>query len=118
VEPSWLVKSKYCNRVCGQAHKPAVYSKHQESFRIDRRFGANMFDPALPVSAKKIKAQTVLIRVHDCQQLRAQSRPLGRVQQAFKDRKLYPLPPILAMAGYLPEPPAPLQVLRIYIIAD
>jgi hypothetical protein len=63
-------------------------------------FGADMLNTTLPIGTQKIKSQTVCIRIDFIDQFLAQTSPLCRIKDKFKNRILNPLAIIFTRLGH------------------
>jgi len=91
--------------------------KNEKSLRIIGGFGPHMLNTVFPVGPEKIKPQTVFLRIHAFQQIRAQGYPLGGIHHALENRKLHPLSPVLAVPRYSAQTTPPGGILRVHVIA-
>ena len=77
-----------------------------------------MLNPVLIVVAQKVKPETVVFRLVDVKQERAQSRPLRLIHITFEHRILHPNTKIFAGLGDMPQTAFSRQVNRGHIVAD
>lgn len=91
-------------------------SSDQHPFGIIARFGADVFHASLPICAKKVEPQTILLWMYQPNQLELEIRELCRVQQTLEYRILNPLTHVLTSFGYLSEASTTFTILRVNII--
>ena len=72
----------------------------------------------MPVGAQAVEAKAVKRLVDFCYQPRAQSRPLRRVDLAFKDRLLHALPEVEAGAADPPQAAPAGRGFSVHVIGD
>ena len=82
------------------------------------RFCTDVFDAPFPLRAQKVKAKAVRLWVCFGEQARAESDPLGSIDQAFEDGILHPLPAIFAQASDLAKAFLAGLVASTHIVAD
>jgi hypothetical protein len=75
-----------------------------------------MLDAMLPITAKRVEAKAVLLRVDQLDELVPQLGPLGWVHRAFKNGILHALAAIQALLGYAPQTPPSFAIDRGYVV--
>ena len=75
----------------------------QGAFEVDGGLGADVFDPAFPVLAEEIVAETVMGRVDERFEAMFELGPLGGVDLAFEDGVLDALAEVEAGLGHAAE---------------
>ena len=85
-------------------------SNNQRIVRIDGLIRSDVFNPPPPICPEEIKPQTILIRIDFLHQLIAEKGPLRRVNGAFENGVLHPLPIVLANLCDTPQPGLPSRV--------
>ena len=95
----------------------ARVSNNQGFIRVNRFTRPDMLNSAPPVCAQEIKPQTVLIRIDFLDQFSAEKGPHCRIDGAFENRVLHPLPVILANLCNTPKPGLPPRIGCGYVVA-
>jgi len=93
-------------------------SDNQRSFLINCLLCADMLHTSAPVRTKKIKTQTIFVRIYCVNQSFPQSSPLRRINNTFKNRILNPLPIILTGLSDMTQTLRPSFILHRNIVTD
>ena len=77
-----------------------------------------MLNPRAPVSSESVETQAIDIGVNLVHKPGTQRGPLGRIDLAFEDRVLDPLPEISTDPCHPSEPTPPCCIAGCYIVSD